>query len=106
MGDNTGSGKGSALPPGFRRLGDQMPVNDKPPIPAWLVGLMIAAVIFAGILLVSRLLGFGDDPALGEGAAIGWWLWSRPETLTDSSTLRYDGCSLKRPGQPGTPAGV
>jgi hypothetical protein len=49
---------------------------------------MIAAVIFAGILLVSRLLGFGDDPALGEGAAIGWWLWSRRETLTDSSTLR------------------
>lgn len=33
--------------------------------PAWLVGLLIAVVVFALTLLVANLLGFGDDPAIG-----------------------------------------
>lgn len=41
------------------------PVRRK--LPAWLVGFLVAAVIFVVVLLVSRFLGFGDDPVV-EGA--------------------------------------
>lgn len=32
--------------------------------PAWLVGLIIAGVVFAVTLLVFSALGFGDDPVV------------------------------------------
>jgi hypothetical protein len=33
-------------------------------LPAWLVGLAIAIVVFAVALALSNALGFGDDPVL------------------------------------------
>lgn len=33
-------------------------------IPAWLFGLIIAAVLTVLILLLSNALGFGDDPVV------------------------------------------
>lgn len=33
--------------------------------PAWLVGLLVAIVVFAVALLVANLLGYGDDPSIG-----------------------------------------
>lgn len=38
------------------------------PVPAWLMGLIIAAVVFALVLVVFNVLGFGDDPVV-EGLA-------------------------------------
>lgn len=34
-------------------------------LPPWLIGLLIAIVIFAVVLVIANLLGYGDDPALG-----------------------------------------
>ncbi len=39
--------------------------------PAWLVGLILAVVVFAIVLLVFNLLGYGDDPSLGAIAVQG-----------------------------------
>lgn len=39
------------------------------PVPAWLMGLLIAAVVFALVLVVFNVLGFGDDPVV-EGLAL------------------------------------
>lgn len=33
-------------------------------VPAWVVGLIIAAVVFALVLIVFNVLGFGDDPVV------------------------------------------
>jgi len=38
------------------------------PIPPWVMGLIIAAVVFALVLVGFNLLGFGDDPVV-EGLA-------------------------------------
>lgn len=38
-------------------------------LPAWLLGLIIAAVVFAAALFVFSALGFGDDPVV-ENAAV------------------------------------
>lgn len=35
------------------------------PRPPWLVGLMLAIVVFIVLLIVVNLLGYGDDPAVG-----------------------------------------
>ena len=35
-------------------------------IPAWLLGLIIAAVVFVVVFLVVQALGFGDNPVLEE----------------------------------------
>lgn len=35
-------------------------------IPAWLLGLLIAIVVFAAVLVVSSILGVGDDPVIGS----------------------------------------
>lgn len=41
-------------------------------MPAWLLGLVIAAIVFAGVLIVFSLLGYGDDPVVnGVGALFG-----------------------------------
>ncbi len=39
-------------------------------IPAWLLGLVIAAVIFVAVLLVFQALGFGDNPVLDAAAPL------------------------------------
>ncbi len=39
------------------------------PIPAWIMGLIIAAVVFALVLVLFNVLGFGDDPVV-EGLAL------------------------------------
>lgn len=38
-------------------------------LPAWLVGLLIAIVVFVVGLIVFQALGFGDDPVVG---ALAW----------------------------------
>ena len=38
-------------------------------LPAWLLGLILAAVIFVVVILVFQALGFGDDPAIQSGVA-------------------------------------
>lgn len=32
--------------------------------PPWLLGLIIAVVVFAAVLVVFSLLGYGDDPVV------------------------------------------
>ena len=34
--------------------------------PPWVVGLIAAVVLFALVLVVMNILGFGDDPVLGS----------------------------------------
>jgi hypothetical protein len=41
--------------------------DDKGPrrqLPPWLLGLILAVVIFAAVILILDVLGFGDDPAI------------------------------------------
>jgi len=38
-------------------------------IPAWLLGLIIAAVLFGIGVIVFQALGFGDNPVLGDVTA-------------------------------------
>jgi hypothetical protein len=40
-------------------------------LPPWLLGLMIAVVLFALVLVVAYALGYGDDPVVG-GMALGY----------------------------------
>lgn len=54
-------------------------------MPSWLIGLILAAVVFALTLFVLDLLGYGDDPAVGaavlaiqRGGGIGLPLQSTP----------------------------
>ncbi len=44
--------------------------EQKRKLPAWLVGLMIAAVVFAAVLLIFSALGFGDDPVVESVATL------------------------------------
>jgi hypothetical protein len=39
-------------------------------LPPWLVGLLLAVVVFAVALLVANVLGLGDDPVVGGQASI------------------------------------
>ncbi|HEX6946319.1 MAG TPA: hypothetical protein VF246_03110 [Acidimicrobiia bacterium] len=41
-------------------------MTERRPLPAWLVGLLIAIVLFVLFLLVTSWLGVGDDPAVEE----------------------------------------
>lgn len=34
-------------------------------MPAWLIGLILGAVVFAIVLFVLEVLGYGDDPSIG-----------------------------------------
>lgn len=34
-------------------------------LPPWLLGLLLAVVVFAAALLVANILGLGDDPVVG-----------------------------------------
>jgi hypothetical protein len=49
-------------------------VSDRRPLPTWLIGLLVAIAVFAAVLLVARLLGLGDDPAV-EGSAVSVSIW-------------------------------
>ena len=44
--------------------------RDRGPWPPWLLGLIIAVVIFGVGLLVFQALGFGDDPVIGATEAL------------------------------------
>jgi hypothetical protein len=39
--------------------------RDRKQIPAWLLGLILGAVVFAIVLFVLEVLGYGDDPSIG-----------------------------------------
>lgn len=39
-----------------------------PSVPPWLVGLIVAAIVFALVLFLASVLGYGDDPVV-EGMA-------------------------------------
>lgn len=48
------------------------PRHVKREIPAWLWGLLIAIVVFGTVIFVARMLGYGDDPAIGAlGSIVG-----------------------------------
>jgi antibiotic biosynthesis monooxygenase (ABM) superfamily enzyme len=42
-----------------------MDPTPKRQLPPWLIGLLIALVVFAVVFIVANLLGFGDDPVIG-----------------------------------------
>lgn len=46
------------------------PRHVKRQFPAWLWGLLIAIVIFVIVFFVARMLGYGDDPAIGAVGSI------------------------------------
>ncbi len=46
------------------------PRHVKREFPAWLWGLLIAIVVFAAVIVVARMLGYGDDPAIGALSSI------------------------------------
>jgi hypothetical protein len=39
--------------------------EERRPIPPWLLGLILAVIVFAIALAVMNALGYGDDPAVG-----------------------------------------
>lgn len=39
--------------------------REKKQMPAWLVGLILGAIVFAVVLFVLEVLGYGDDPSIG-----------------------------------------
>lgn len=39
--------------------------REKRRLPAWLLGLIIAVVLFVLVLVLANTLGFGDDPVVG-----------------------------------------
>ena len=40
-------------------------------LPPWLLGLILATVVFLVALLIANALGFGDDPVVGGLSAMG-----------------------------------
>jgi hypothetical protein len=43
--------------------------STKRKMPAWLVGLLIAVAIFVVVIVVAKILGYGDNPAIGAIAS-------------------------------------
>jgi hypothetical protein len=39
-------------------------------LPAWLLGLVIAVVVFIVVIVVMNVLGYGDDPVVGGMARV------------------------------------
>lgn len=39
-------------------------------LPPWLLGLIIAVVLFAAVLVVFSLLGYGDDPVVESAGSL------------------------------------
>ena len=48
----------------------RQPDDDRRQMPPWLMGLIIAAVLFIIGFFVFGALGFGDDPAIEESMVI------------------------------------
>jgi hypothetical protein len=44
--------------------------EEKRQMPPWLLGMILAAVVFVIGILVFKLLGFGDDPVVGDSMAM------------------------------------
>lgn len=43
----------------------------KKQLPAWFVGFLIAIVVFAIVVVIAKIVGYGDDPAIiNAGAAL------------------------------------
>ena len=42
--------------------------DQKRQMPAWLLGMIIAAILFAIGVVIFQALGFGDNPVLESGA--------------------------------------
>ena len=40
-------------------------------LPPWLLGLILATILFAVALVLAKILGFGDDPVVGGLASMG-----------------------------------
>ncbi|HEY4584350.1 MAG TPA: hypothetical protein VI980_08515 [Acidimicrobiia bacterium] len=40
-------------------------------MPPWLVGLILAVILFVIVLVTANFLGFGDDPVVGGLGSIG-----------------------------------
>ena len=40
--------------------------DERRQLPPWLMGLILALILFVVVLVVLNLLGYGDDPALGS----------------------------------------
>lgn len=47
--------------------------EQRKPLPAWLLGLIIAVVVFGIGLILFQVLGFGDDPSFET--AVTFLLW-------------------------------
>ncbi len=47
------------------------PQHLKQRVPAWLIGLAIALVVFGVVILVANLVGYGDDPSIGAIGIVG-----------------------------------
>ena len=69
----SGSSSGSHMTDEQRRWAapehEQDKTRAKRPIPAWALGLMIAAVLFGIGIIVLQALGLGDNPVLGDAVA-------------------------------------
>lgn len=39
-------------------------------LPPWLLGLIIAVVVFAAVVVVFSLLGYGDDPVVESAGSL------------------------------------
>ncbi len=65
-------------------MSDPTRESEKRPIPAWLLGLVIAAVLFVIGIFVFSALGFGDNPVLEQVFIPTIWFFrdgvSHPET--------------------------
>ncbi len=55
-------------------MSDPTRESDKRQLPAWLLGLIIAVVLFVIGIFVFGALGFGDNPVLEQVSIPGLWL--------------------------------
>ena len=44
--------------------------EEKSQLPPWLVGLILAVVVFVVVLVLLNALGYGDDPAVGRSQSL------------------------------------
>lgn len=68
-------------------MSDPTRESDERQLPAWLLGLIIAVVLFVIGIFVFGALGFGDNPVLEEGSIPALWLLGRKVSRLDISAL-------------------
>ena len=61
--------------------------TEKRQLPAWLLGLVIAAVLFVIGIFVFSALGFGDNPVLEQISIPALWLFGRGVRKRNLPTL-------------------